>query len=474
MTDVLPQAELGAVTAVPAISGLSKFNIISDEARRVKSLDPVQTVWGRSTGRPIYDRLPGVSEQYRIDYWGDAKIGLVLIDPGVGGLTGPGSMEVGYLADNHSLLIIQSGVITWAYGQIKTTGLAVDLRSLVAGGVQDGVYRVGYYLDYTAEPAEQYSLFDVDDYSLSATASIYAASSEATQHGLHFVFSDVDDGNWRPTAPDDASNYDSGASITIDFTEPVISKKFLISGTAEAGVRCALYTSDDAVVWTLADQAYFDNGWELSITSLAPSRYKKFFFWNGEIEVTGVRYSGQALFQNQRPSGPVSQAEPFIDDEVEEANRPHITLAEIEVRNQKVASVVDLRKTTKTPYEPVAKWLTDAQDSSLRSLVTDVAEYAPRYMSPPSACADMYSGLYQTGFVLAPEIERPEIVFPGYISLKSGWYVPDQGGGSAYTSDSSVMPKGIIRLGDPLEQGDVSTKEYTDLALIPLFDNGQY
>jgi hypothetical protein len=498
MTEVLPQSQLGPVIAIPAVTGLSRFDIISDTAREVKRLKPVPTVWGRSSGRPIYDRLPGASEGYRLDYFGDEKIGLVYIDPQFGTLSGPGSLEVGRLSDNGSILVIQSGTITWSFGQIPTTGLAIDLRSIVADGVQDGVYQVGYYLDYTQPEDVGYVLYKVTDYSLSNTPSVYAASSEANYFPVEFAFSEIDDGSWRPDEFGDAGDYENGSSVFIDFTTPVTAEEFKLGGSQISDARCALYSSEDAIVWSLDAQSFFDGSWRLNVSRDTPARYWKFYFWNGKAEVTNILYSGEALFPNQRPSGPISTAEPFFeDDEFAEIDRPYILLAKVEVKNQQVVNVEDLRRQTSTKYEPVAKWLTDFQDRSLRSLITDISDYSSRYMAPPTAAEDMYLELSSETFLLESEVNRAEIIFPDYVKLEPGWTVvldaelqddplgrgvrSDPGGIDIFAenisfprSNSSVTPSEIIFLADPTGPGDLATKVYVDSVLIPSLDNGKY
>lgn len=498
MTEVLPESSLGPIVAIPAVTGLSRFDIISDEARDVKDLKPVPTVWGLDRGRPIYDRLPGVSEAYRLDYFGDEKIGLVYIDPQFGTLSGPGSLEVGRLPDDGSILIIQSGTITWSYGRIPTTGLAIDLKSIVSGGVQDGAYLVGYYLNYSQPESLDYALYRVENYTLSNTPSIYEASSEANYYPIDFAFSEVDDGSWRPERNGEAGDYGVGSSVFLDFTQPVRAESFTFAGSEISTARCALYSSDDAIVWYLEDQEYFDGSWRLRVSRDTPARYWKFFFWGGLVEVNNILYTGEALFPNQRPSGPVSTAEPFLeDDQFAEIDRPYILLAQVEVKEQQVVTVTDLRRQTSTKYEPVAKWLTDFQDTSLRSLVTDISEYSTRYLAPQTSCEDMYLELSSETFLLDSEVNKVEIFFPESVELEEGWKTLNDGelleeplgrglrtdptgvdifavGFTIYQSNSSVAPSSIILLADPAETSDLATKVYVDSVLTPSLDNGKY
>lgn len=498
MTDILPESLLGPITAVPAVTGLSRFDIISDEAQDVKRLNPVPTVWGRNSGRPIYDRLPGVSEAYRLDYFGDEKQGLVYLDPRFGKYTGPGSLEVGRLPEDPSVLIIQSGTITWSYGQIPLTGLAIDLRSIIDGGAQDGAYLVGYYLNYTIPESLSYASFRVENYSLSNTPSLYDASSEANYHPVEFAFSEIDDGSWKPKDDGSTGSYSEGSSVTVDFTRPVTAERFILSGTELCSGMCALYSSEDAIFWTLESQISHRDGWSLNVSRDTPARYWKMFFWDGVADVTQILYTGEALFPNQRPSGPVSTAKPFLeDDQFAEIEQPHALLALVEVKDQKAVSVTDYRRTTSKKYEPVAKWLTEPWDTSLRSLLTDISQYSSRYMAPPSSCEDMYLELSSETFVIGDETKAPKIIFPGSIELEDGWKTVTEGellddpllrglrtdpngvdlfatGFTIFQSNSSVTPSEVILLSDPVGPSDLATKVYVDSVLTPSLDNGKY
>lgn len=474
MTEVFPESLLGPIVTKPAITGLSRFDIISEEAQAVKRLAPEPTVWGYGNGRPIYDRLPGVSEAYRLDYFGDERTGLVYIDPQFGTLSGPGSLEVGKLSNDASILVVQSGTITWSFGQISTTGLAVDLRTIVADGAQDGVYQVGYYLNYTRPEDVDYATYLVTGSSLSNTLSVYRASAEASNSPVEYAFSEIDDGSWRPNSNGAAGDYTDGSSVFVDFTQPVTAGEFELQGPPDSTAQCALYSSEDAIVWKLDAQTLFNNGWRLSVSRDTPARYWKFFFWDGRAEVTNILYTGEAFFPNQRPSGPISSAELFIDDDqFAEIERPHILLAQVEVKEQQVLAVTDLRRQTSVRYEPVAKWLTDFQDNSLRSLITDVSEYSAKYMAPGTACDDMYRELSSETFLLGEDTERKKVDLPDRVELEPPSFLI-KNAEVLFHSNSSVRPSKVIQLAHPTEPGDLATKFYVDSALIPSLDNGKY
>lgn len=500
MSQVLPQSKLGKIVTKPLVDGFARVDVANAEALEILNLNPVSTVWGRSSGRPIYDRLPGISQGYREEYFGEVGRGLVYVEPQFGVTFGPGSLEVGALQNDPRVLVVYNGTITWAYGQIQTDTLAVNLETIVDGGIQDGSYQVGYYLNQVSPDEAKYSKYEVQDYSLGASQTVYFASAEAKYHPVLSIFSEPTDGSWTPTEFFEAGAYSDGSQVTMDFTESVVAREFSIKAISSelASAKCALYASDDAVVWSLEDSVSSRNGiWSLRPPSEVGHRYFKFFFWGGTADVSEVRYSGEAVFRVQRPTGFTSEAEIFLEGEYDEINRPHITLAIITVSNYEISEIRDTRSQTSVKYEPVASWLTDFQDSTLRSLVSGIEGYSSLYMSPSKGGELFYERLLEENFALESDTTTPQIIFPSGIELEPGWTVVGEAAlgtepiGDAvatdpqgfviigteipfFQSDSSVQPNRIILLSTPTLSSSLANKAYTDFALIPSLDNGKY
>lgn len=500
MSQALPQSKLGKLVTRPLVDGFARVEVANDEALEILSLTPVETVWGRSSGRPIYDRLPGVSEGYREEYFGEVGRGLVFIDPQFGTLTGPGSLQVGAWQKDPRVLIVYNGVITWAYGQVPTETLAVNLETVVDGGIQDGSYQVGYYLNRVSPDVVKYTKFEVENYSLGSSQTIYEANREAKYHPVLSMFSEPADGSWTPTEFGETGEYIDASYVTMDFTESVVAKQFVLEAKSPglATAFCALYSSNDAIVWTLEDsRSSQDGSWTLSSPSEVGARYFRFFFWGGRADVSEVRYTGEAVFQNQRPTGFTSEAELFLEGEYDEIDRPHIVLAIITVSNYEITEIRDTRSQTSIKYEPVASWLTTFQDENLRSLITSVEEYSTLYMSPRIGGDLFYEQLLQENFVLESDTKTPTIIFPVSIELEPGWTVVGEANLTTdplddelatnpqgftilgqeipfFQSNSKVEPRQVILLGLPTNPGDLSTKGYADVTLIPSLDNGKF
>lgn len=500
MSEVLPQSKLGKLVTKPLVDGFARVEVANDEALEILSLVQVDTVWGRASGRPIYDRLPGVSEGYREEYFGEVGRGLVFIDPQFGTLSGPGSLQVGAWEKDPRVLIVYNGTITWAYGQVPTETLAVNLETVIDGGIQDGSYQVGYYLNRVSPDVVKYSKFAVENYSLGSSQTIYEANREAKYHPVLSMFSEPTDGTWTPTEFANTGEYVDASYVTMDFTEVVVAKQFILDAVSSelSTAYCALYSSNDAIVWELEDSREArDGSWTLNSPNELGARYFRFFFWGGRADVSEVRYTGEAVFQNQRPTGFTSEAELFLEGEYDEINRPHIVLAIITVSNYEITEIRDVRSQTSIKYEPVASWLTSFQDESLRSLITSIEEYSTLYMSPRVGGDLFYEQLLQENFVLESETKTPTIVFPSSVELEPGWTLVGEANITTdplnnelatdpqgftilgqeipfFQSNSKVEPRQIILLGEPTNPGDLSTKGYADATLTPSLDNGKF
>lgn len=497
----MSKAPPGKIVTRPLVDGLARFAVITDEAAKIKRITPVPTVWGRKSGRPIYDRLPGVSEAYRLEYFGEEGSGFVYVDPQFGTLRGPGSLEIGSWEEDPSILLIQSGTITWKYGQVPVNGIAVDLRTIVPDGVQDGDYQVGYYLGYDT-PSVTREVYEVEDYSLASSLSLYGATSVAPNSPVSAMFSDVDPRFWKPNIYGEAGVYSNASEVFIDFSEPVKAESFSLQSeiTSLPLSKCALYRSDDGVVWYLEDSRAARNfKWNVIAASLSSHRYWKLFFWDGFVSVDSLTYTGEAAFRAPRPVGPIPFAEPFLEGKFDPLeDRPYIRLGEIEVKNQKIVSVTDSRRTTSTKYEPVAAWLTTFQDESLRELFTSVEKYSTEYMSPITGADKFYASLEEdNGFTLGSESQAQFLKLPSEVELKPAQQIITNAEiridpvGEALATDPSVSsivgenipeivsssvvtPSQVILLGVPEQDSDLATKAYVDKELVLPLDNGVY
>ena len=179
-----PQSELVPLKVQPSFEGRVKPVVYSDAGLAAKNIKPVKTAWGLEDGKPILWRLPAVSEQYRKEFPGVIDLGYVYIDPRKNWAKGPGTLEVGTWADDPSILTVQSGTITWVYGQKNLEAFAVDISTLNEGnGLQDGEYQVGYLLEQGIPEVDEASLTGSAFSRLRTTRLLMLPSSPMFPHG---------------------------------------------------------------------------------------------------------------------------------------------------------------------------------------------------------------------------------------------------------------------------------------------------
>ena len=222
---------------------------------------------------------------------------------------------------------------------------------------------------------------------------------------------------------------------------------------------CAVYLSDDAIIWNKADEVRPTNGeWKLDVRGSKSTRYVKFFFYDGSASISDIRYTGEAYFPDLRTVGPVTIAEPYLDDLYAEVEGDFIVLAQVTVINGVISQIGDLRRFIDRKYEPVASWLTTFPDEQLTCLFDDVQHYATKYLAPPTADYHFYTELDDSichglgELTLGNEDEAPRIVFPDEVEIS----------GSATIG---LTVDGINLVEDPILPGDLSTKGDTDFTL---------
>lgn len=428
MTEALPQSQLGPVKTTLFADSAETLKFINESAAKIKGLSPIPTVWGRAAGRPIYDRLPSISGAYNNTSFAESAVKIFLQDQNRA--IGSGTLQVGRWQEDSGVLIIQSGILSWQYGSVAVEAFGVRVGLLNdGGGLQDGEYQVGYTLSYEDTTGDLYKLYKVEDYSLAASATVYGATAAAAQYPVETAFTDELEPGWRPVESGYVGGYDEGQSLIMDFTAPVRAERFVMSAPSErySTAQCALFYSDDGVIWFRDDNTWTarNGAWDMTVSTLEPHRYWRAFFWDGYVEVKAVRYTGTAFYADQRPTGPRTIVEPYIDELYEDIPGAYIQLATIEVRDNQVVRVEDYRlsQITYEKYEPVASWITAFQDESIRNYFDHVVNYAERWLAPPTSVYSLYSELLiEDTFQLGSDIDYPRLDLPETVILEAGYY----------------------------------------------------
>lgn len=471
MTQAKPQSELSPIVAVPSANGRLNPKVYTDEALEVKELQPVPTSWKWEEGRPIYDRLPSASQTYNMDFPGQPDSVYVYIDPKLNNAIGPGSLQVAPLNTNASKITIQSGIMTWRWGQAPVDALAIDITTLNNGlGLSDGEYQIGYLLEYAIAEVDEttltgYDLYSVTDHSL-ATAAVSLDVSSARIDYPEYSFTTVDLAeSWQPNELAKAGPYSTGSSLTFDFRSPVVTEKFELSAqdASLATAPMATYFSENLIIWYKDNEVKpIDGQWTSLVRTDKAYEYWRLFFWDGFVNVNQLSYSGEAYFPITRTASPITLVEPYIDDYFADIEQSHTRLASFTVQNGSVGQVVDTRRVIYRKFEPVADWLTVFEDENLKKLFNQVENYAPLMMAPPTSAVGLYDELLENySFEIGSELDAPRIVYPTVVQL---------------TGENSIQPSAVIQVADAIEDGDLTNKVTADAILNSgwSIDNGNY
>ncbi len=456
-----------------------RLKVYDERVLRVKGFIPRKTPWGRDGGRPIYDRLPAGSGSYQTENPEDV---LVLVDN-----KNPNSLLVGAWQQSPSVLVIQSGILTWEYGQVPVNTYAVNISDL---GLQDGDYQVGYYLNY--EQVEELPETVINDDNISLSTSL--CRFESSKAGIKTLFTEYEFQNsWETT---------EGKSewFAIDFTQEVTPRNFgfLTELVSNRETNYSLYSSRDAIVWELENKGFLTNNvTNIAIPHQISRRYWKIYFSGGLAKLRSFSYSGEAIYPNTRPSGKVSVATPFLDNKYGELEQTGIVLAFITVRDGKIVEVADTRRITTQPYEPVSRWLTTFQDESLKKLFGNLTNYSRDFLTPIGSMQEIYRELLaEPNFRIQNYKEKALFVFPSRVNLNPPTTIvldPNiltNGNQEIVTertelnilgenvpvtvTNAVIAPSRIINLSHPELDDHIATKRFTDLTLDVPVDNGTY
>lgn len=450
-------------------NGLTSTKVYSPEALKVLNKAPIRTAWGFDDGRPIYNRLPMISEAYQKSY--DSDQAQVYLDPTVPIANGPGTLQVQKDQRDLRILVVHDGTITWEGGEQNVEKLKVDVSGLDDGrGLQDGVYQVGYKLykvDRTPETKYPgYELAYVEEGSLSEIQVGLDASGETSMHRIPYAITDFENQSWWPNDYYGADSYLTGTHYTLDFLEPTETQEFVLDAEpGKIGANCAYYRSNDAIIWYKGDQVRPNNkAWTIDAQGV-PMRYHRFQFWDGNASIQQINYTGFGEFRDRRVFFPDTIAEPYIDDMYNAVEGNYILLATFTVRNRVIQKVDDKRRVTYEKYQPVADWLTSFGDEQLRCRFDDVVRYSELFMSPTTADFHFYDEMDDSlcdglgELHLGEFTDTPKIAYPSEVEIASG----------------EITPYMIDHVTEPVQKGDLATPTYSEYKLNDWsMDNGLY
>lgn len=422
MSQLLTPVNGGITPEVQTTTQTSRLNVLSPQYVQSKGLQSRPTEWV-PTGRPIYRRLPAISETYQIDFFNVVtesnilgntfvgeeieKVGYVYLPYGAS-IDGPGSAAV-LAAEGNQSLLIQAGVLVWEYGKTEVIPTIVDLEVLE---VTPGKYDLAYQLLYDDSPLQQ--LYSVNDYSLSGLPLEITSSTDSVtgwRYPAVNAFLNSDSLNW--------SNEDTYFPAYSQPTSAYLQwKSDLQHAYSSITLRCPSGTSYSGE----ATLSYVD-GTTLTFVQTVPVSKDltgQFFQFIVEEPVLqgewNVSFSSNLVsIQSMTVSGTLTLLEPqaapsprarlvmypagtlprtIQNSASETIPATYCQLAQVDiVTNYTIEDIDDSRSIIHRDYVPVANWLTAPFDQDLISLYEQVSGYSVLWMSPSMCLKQEYEKL---------------------------------------------------------------------------------
>jgi len=404
----------------------------------VKNLKSRPTEWVID-GRPIYRRLPAVSETYQTNFFdilpatntaiqlgGTQDVGYVYIPWGEG-LFGPVSAEV-ITSDSLENLIVKAGQIVWKYGTTVVPPVILNLKELDFGS---GRYLVAYQLVYDDSPVENY--YQVENYSLAGTKLILTSSSEGVvgwRYPLVNAFLNSttywsNSDTYFPSFVQPVESFIQWESNETFQSSPAAPETILPSAYSTVVLRCPPGTSYSGS----ATLSYVDSVGvsEVATSSISVDKTSQYFEFNvvPPSLQTGWRVDFTELtmkIQSIAVSGVVTKVTPqagpatrcalsiypaeavpttVFNSRGEEIPATFCNLAYIDVDfNSKLLDIQDIRPVINREYKPIADWLTKPFDEDLINLYEQVKGYSTLWMSPVVCVRQEYLALETYGVEL--------------------------------------------------------------------------
>ena len=359
-------------------------------------------------GRPVYGRLPSVSQTYQVSFEADGNIGYVFIPWGAG-IFGPASCEV-IATDSKTGIFIKGGNIIWSKGGNPVIPALVDFTVL---DVPPGRYLCGYELSYNDDPFE--AIYTVEDYALTGEHLSIASSTDSVlswRFPAYYSFLNNTTLYWK--------NNDTYFPLYAQPTSAFLSwESQLGSAYSSVTVRCPVNT----VLKGTATLSYMLNGFltEVSTVAISSDSVGQYYTFNIAspsfqtgwqvdfsdlaVSIQSVTVTGQVT-QIRRPSGPTPKAALSLYPRLSApAETVFCALAYVDVGQlYKVEEIIDIRNITHRNLEPVADWLTVGWDEQLTNLYSTVKNFANTWMAPTTALKGEYLDLTAKGVVLSNSV----------------------------------------------------------------------
>ena len=406
----------GGVEQVVTATLTTSANVLSPQYIIAKNLQPRPTEWVPG-GRPIYRRLPAVSETYQIDFFNvvdasntavaatEQDIGYVYV-PWTENSSGPSSVVVSASESKRDLLIC-GGKIIWKNGGTQVYPTIVNLENLE---VARGRYFLAYELSYDNAPVEK--IYAVENFALTGQPLTITSSTDKVtgwRYPAVSAFLNLNDNFWTskdtyfPTYAQPTSSYlqwestlgQAYSNVTLRCPPgtafSATASIYYVAPNGNATVQSTVAPSVDSAGQYYAfnfNSPIFNTGWKVvwSDTNVAIQSITV----SGSITLTKKLASPSTLASLSLYRGTITP--------------PGITLcplAFIEVDNNfKITSIEDIRYVVRRDYVPVADWLTRFFDENIINLYEQVSDYPQLWMNPPTCMRQEYASLISKNIVI--------------------------------------------------------------------------
>jgi len=409
MSQQLTSINGGATPEIQTTLRTSRVNLLSPQYIEAKSLESRPTEWVPG-GRPIYRRLPAISETYQIDFFNIVpesnvgpgyieEVGYVFVPWGESDLSSS-SVRVS-ISESKGDLIISSGSLVWRQGKTFVYPALINLEVLE---VLNGRYDLAYKLIFNDEPLPfQYS---VTDFALTGLPLTITASTDLIT-GWRFpavnAFLDTTTLNWStedtyyPSYAQPTTSYIQWESVLAQSYESITLR--CPTGTAYTGTATLYYVNNGVLSEVTTTKISSDTAGQyftLSITEQVLQKGWRIKFSSTKVSIQSITVTG-VITRLERPSVPVPRASLVLyPSGTLPVGETFCSLAEITVNNDfQVTKLRDTRDIIRRDYTPVSDWLTKPFDTDLINLYEEVSIYPTTWMNPPTAMRQEYDGLTQ-------------------------------------------------------------------------------
>lgn len=406
----------GGVEQVVTTSSAQGSTTLSPQYIIAKSLQPRPTEWVPA-GRPIYRRLPAISETYQIDFFNIVStpntaaaatledIGYVYV-PWTENSEGPTSIKVSPSTNNRDLLI-RGGKIIWKYGGTEVYPTILNMEELEIGS---GRYFLGYELLFDDSPVQK--IYGVEDFALTGLPLTITSSTDnivGWRYPVVNAFLNTSDLFWQ-----------SKDTYFPSYAQPTSSEIKWESDLGHAYSKIVMRCPTGSTSTATAELFFVTpDGVELPQMTVSPSvdttgQYYEFTFpspsfnkgwkvvWSSlDVAIQSITVTG-AITLERKPAAPSTRAALVMYPQTTPpATATYCPLAYVDVDNNfTVLAVEDIRFVTRRDYVPVADWLTKFFDDNLIDLYEQVKSYKGLWMSPPTCMKQEYAPLSDKNIVI--------------------------------------------------------------------------